>query len=939
MSDKNLEIGLRVKADLKQATTEVANFNSEIADVGQTATTAASSTTQLATNIENTGKKFVYAGQSTFSLRDALQQTGSAAAQLTNSTATVANEADKAAQKFVYAGRSSFSFRDGLQGATQSSKEQATELARLLSTYDGASINAQRVARDEIALKKAFDEGRISAEQYQRSIVTLQRRNQQLASSYASLRGQMSNIGYQLQDIAVQAQMGVNPMTILSQQGSQLVSGFNPLAGAIIAIGGAVAGALIPSFFSAGREAETLNQRIENLHEGYTTLTEAQRQYKRDQEAEKKSELTEEIEDQTEKVKNLTHQLKILQETRDAPLRPAVGLPAGMGGASYLPSNDQQQEQITKKITAARTELDTANQELAESEKELRRLSGETVVDEQEQLKQANQLIEGLKKETESYKLAGAALGEYHADQLKLAEDSPQRKQIIELYEKQEAQKKATEAEREAEAERDRAAAKEKSRQDSAIEYVRNLERQAAAIGMTAEEAANAEYAQRGLTGELLKQAQAAQQVIQADKDRIALVELNIQLLRAQGKDQDAVQLEFEKRYGDMLKRLEAKGDTAGADIVRQIIDLKKLDDQLTAAEKRVQQSLDDISRAENSINVQREAGLISEYEARQKIYELHQQQAKKLEELRPTFESLKDAPGEVGETAREAIAALDEEILRLQSTMTLLQSTLREGLEGGLTDAILGLADGTMKIRDAIQSLVHSVAESMAQMAAQALAQKAVAALFSLGGDKDSGDSMKEGATATTVAAGALSFAAAEWAVVAAQIEFAAASLAAANSSGGGGSSGSSGDDWGSWISTAASFFGYSSGGYTGDGGKYEPAGVVHKGEGVLSQADIAALGGPSGFYALRNALRNGYAEGGLVGVPAPARPSPMLGNSSLPEPSAAFSATVPLTANITMLDDPARMAEALNTPAGEKNLVIVMKKDPAKYRAILGL
>lgn len=448
---------------------------------------------------------------------------------------------------------------------------------------------------------------------------------------------------------------------------------------------------------------------------------------------------------------------------------------------------------------------------------------------------------------------------------------------------------------------------------------------------MTAEEAANAEYAQRGLTGELLKQAQAAQKIIQADKDRIALVELNIQLLRAQGKDQNAVQMEFEKRYGDMLKRLEAKGDTAGADIVRQIIDLKKLDDQLTAAEKRVQQSLDDISRAENSINVQREAGLISEYEARQKIYELHQQQAKKLEELRPTFEALKDAPGEVGETAREAIAALDEEILRLQSTMTLLESTLRDGLETGLTNALIGLAEGTMTLRDAIREVASSVAEALAQMAAQAIAQQAVNALF--GGGKDSGESMKESAAALTASATA-------WSLVAAQIQAAAAALAASGSaSGGSGGGGSGGNDWASWISTAASWFGYSSGGYTGDGGKYEPAGVVHKGEGVLSQSDIAALGGPSGFYALRNALRNGYAEGGLVGVPAPARPSPMLGNSSLPEPSAAFSATVPLTANITMLDDPARMAEALNTPAGEKNLVIVMKKDPAKYRAILGL
>lgn len=66
----------------------------------------------------------------------------------------------------------------------------------------------------------------------------------------------------------------------------------------------------------------------------------------------------------------------------------------------------------------------------------------------------------------------------------------------------------------------------------------------------------------------------------------------------------------------------------------------------------------------------------------------------------------------------------------------------------------------------------------------------------------------------------------------------------------------------------------GFSIGGYTGPGGKYEPAGIVHKGEGVLSQEDMAALGGPSAFFALRTSLRTGNGlsggdSGGYVQVP----------------------------------------------------------------------
>ncbi|SLM22559.1 phage tail tape measure protein, lambda family [Stenotrophomonas indicatrix] len=54
-----------------------------------------------------------------------------------------------------------------------------------------------------------------------------------------------------------------------------------------------------------------------------------------------------------------------------------------------------------------------------------------------------------------------------------------------------------------------------------------------------------------------------------------------------------------------------------------------------------------------------------------------------------------------------------------------------------------------------------------------------------------------------------------------------------------------------------------FSIGGYTGPGGKHEPAGIVHKGEGVLSQEDMAALGGPSAFLALRSSLRRGERPG----------------------------------------------------------------------------
>lgn len=63
------------------------------------------------------------------------------------------------------------------------------------------------------------------------------------------------------------------------------------------------------------------------------------------------------------------------------------------------------------------------------------------------------------------------------------------------------------------------------------------------------------------------------------------------------------------------------------------------------------------------------------------------------------------------------------------------------------------------------------------------------------------------------------------------------------------------------------ATLLGFSSGGYTGPGGVHEPAGIVHAGEVVWSQDDIARAGGVSVVEGMRLG-RRGYAQGGAVAI-----------------------------------------------------------------------
>ena len=72
-----------------------------------------------------------------------------------------------------------------------------------------------------------------------------------------------------------------------------------------------------------------------------------------------------------------------------------------------------------------------------------------------------------------------------------------------------------------------------------------------------------------------------------------------------------------------------------------------------------------------------------------------------------------------------------------------------------------------------------------------------------------------------------------------------------------------------------------FADGGYTGPGAKWQPAGVVHKGEVVWSQADVARWGGHGIVDALRQGAP-GYADGGPVAVRVPQIYVPPVGRSN---------------------------------------------------------
>ena len=113
------------------------------------------------------------------------------------------------------------------------------------------------------------------------------------------------------------------------------------------------------------------------------------------------------------------------------------------------------------------------------------------------------------------------------------------------------------------------------------------------------------------------------------------------------------------------------------------------------------------------------------------------------------------------------------------------------------------------------------------------------------------------------------------------------------------------------------------------------EPAGIVHRGEGVLTQEEIAALGGPAGFFALRQSIKNGFADGGLaLDAPKVLNMQSSKMNGYREQASQSSQANVNLNPNFVIVDERQSLSDYLFSPDGTKAFVKFFKRN----RAALG-
>jgi tape measure domain-containing protein len=473
---------------------------------------------------------------------------------------------------------------------------------------------------------------------------------------------------------------------------------------------------------------------------------------------------------------------------------------------------------------------------------------------------------------------------------------------------------------------------------------------------------------------------------------KTAVEGLETERLRLMGDDKGADERELKARFADLRKMLDAeirRGNLGVALDIKLVAEVEAL----TLNQQAVDRLMADIDRVDAaasqrqaSISTNKDVGLMTDVAAQEALIASNLNQAKQLRALLPDLERMTTLPGAMGEQASAALSKMKNEIELLEATATVFEATLKNGISEGLTQAISGLADGTMNLREAIHELSSTIFSSLLEMYSKNLTQYlmgpegfgglmegfmaqanqgaggaggVLGAIFGngVGSGVDMAASAGEGAAlmtagttlssagvALTGAGGSLTGAGGMLSTAAAALQSAAAQMLAAQ-----GSEAASGV-----VGAAASTVGgmmLASGGYTGPGGKWTPAGIVHRGEFVTRKAVTEQPGALAflsdfnrvGMQAVEDWRKKhsipGFAEGGFVPA-APARPASAVTLGRLQTPAITVGgASVDNRIALNLIDDPDRIASVLRSPAGEKAFTAVISRNPQKFRQLLGV
>ena len=193
----------------------------------------------------------------------------------------------------------------------------------------------------------------------------------------------------------------------------------------------------------------------------------------------------------------------------------------------------------------------------------------------------------------------------------------------------------------------------------------------------------------------------------------------------------------IERQYRTLLEKLRAEGDQDGIATVGRLIDVKSASADLAAYETQFNAALTRMRASEESINVQRQSGLLTEAQARQQILSLHQETGQALDALLPKLEA---AAAAIGPEAVARVQGWKNEIANVKRVVDDVATQIDGSIQDGLTEAFTGIIDGSKSAAQAFGDFGRSVLATIQKLLAQKLAESLFGNLFKAGTSTGSG-------------------------------------------------------------------------------------------------------------------------------------------------------------------------------------------------------
>lgn len=256
--------------------------------------------------------------------------------------------------------------------------------------------NADPMVRELNKANAVLDEHQKEVAKTQKEYQKLSKSGDKVRDSKKRMNSAFGQLGHQVQDFTIQMQGGQDAILAFSQQSSQMASAFGPkgaIVGAVLALGGALLGSLIPNLITSKKEMENLKDEILELNPAIDSLTASQLAFLKMQDAKEARKLTATIAEQEQKVKDLNAELKELR---------SKGL-MSVGNESLTTA--QKSDILLRRINYLSDELATNSAELSTSKQKLEAINLDNPYDNKsagQRLKNVNDMTEALRKQVDA---------------------------------------------------------------------------------------------------------------------------------------------------------------------------------------------------------------------------------------------------------------------------------------------------------------------------------------------------------------------------------------------------------------------------------------------------------------------------------------------------------------------------------------------------------